>query len=86
MGGYRHDSQRTIHCACTAKKNLEQQVSVLEASKKTQDAEISRLREQLGAVSPASTRKELEAFIQRLDKEIVQKRDEFARGSMNLSH
>jgi hypothetical protein len=48
-----------------AMKDREHQVSVLESSKKTQDAEISRLREQLGSVSPSKTRKELEAFIQR---------------------
>jgi hypothetical protein len=67
-----------------ARKDLEQQVSVLETSKKTQDAEISRLREQLGSVSPSKTRKELEAFIQRSDKEIAQKHEEFARNSPNF--
>jgi flagellar biosynthesis chaperone FliJ len=55
-------------------------VSELKASKTAKNEEISRLRDQLGPAT-AKARKELEAFIQRLDKEIEQKRVEYARHS-----
>jgi hypothetical protein len=55
----------------------------LEAAKTTNEAEMARLREQLSMLSPqrreAESKRmtELEKFIQRIDKEIAQKRDRF---------
>jgi hypothetical protein len=66
-------------------KDLKRQVAELVASGDAKDTEIARLREQISALSPQrrdaeSKRKiELERFIQRIDKEIVQKREESNR-------
>jgi hypothetical protein len=63
----------------TSKQNLEQRLSEAETTNTMKDAEIARLREQLGLVSPANSKKEIETLIRQLDMEIAQKKRELAR-------
>jgi hypothetical protein len=61
-------------------KDLQRQVAELETSGQAKDAEMARLREQLSKLSPQrreaelKRRTELERFIQRVDKEIAERK------------
>jgi hypothetical protein len=67
--------------------DLHRQVAALEAAKTTNEGEMARLREQLTMLSPqrreadAKRRRELERFIQGVDKEISERKVRLARMS-----
>jgi len=77
-----HDAQFKVLDAVN--RDLQRQVSELQESGQAKDDEMARLREQLNELSPqrqeAETKRqrELEAFIQRIDREIAQKKKELA--------
>jgi cell division protein FtsB len=61
-------------------KDLQRQVSDLQESNQAKDAELARIREQLSMLAPqrreadAKRRRDLEAFIRGIDKEIAERR------------
>jgi hypothetical protein len=80
-----HDAQFKVLDAVN--KDLKRQVAELETANQAKDTEMDRLREQLSELSPqrreaeSKRRAELEKFIQRIDKEIAQKREEARKES-----
>jgi Spy/CpxP family protein refolding chaperone len=77
-----HDAQFKVLDAVN--RDLQRQVSELQESSQAKDDEMAHLREQLSEISPqrqeveVKRRRELEAFIQRVDREITQKKKELA--------
>src|SRR5262245_7831859 len=69
----------------TVNKDLKRQIVELDASNRSKDEEMARLREQISVLSPqrreaeSKHKSEIEKFIQRIDKEIDERKARLSR-------